>query len=120
MKNVIFADDHMKGWVVDYFMKACKAAGIEVKVEIVDDGSKLVEAVLKNNYDLVFTDGIMPTPGHEAVKQIRASGSKVPIYSTSTSKAYGEQIMGAGGTGILGVLEGCVPMEKIIAQHLKG
>lgn len=119
MKNVIFADDDVDEKLVGYFKDSCENAGIEVKVDIVTNGRDLVEAVLKGNYDLVFTDGEMAHPGYDATRDIRAAGNQVPIYSISRSPLAAEGIVKCGGTGIVGVVEGRVSMEKIIALHLR-
>ena len=100
----------------------CKRAGIEVELDGASNGKELVEKVLGADYDLVFTDNVMPeVHGLQAIQQIRAQNKSVPIYMISSSEV-GEQALKLGATGYLdkkdyGAFKSAV--EKAIAIHLK-
>ena len=54
-------------------------------VEQAADGKEAVDMVANNTYDLVLMDWYMPNMlGIDAVKAIRAAGSKVPIIMVTT------------------------------------
>lgn len=54
-------------------------------IEFANDGAEGVKAVAEKDYDLVLMDWNMPNMlGIDAVKNIRASGNKVPIIMVTT------------------------------------
>ncbi|MDP7421483.1 MAG: response regulator [bacterium] len=80
--KVLVVDD---SYVVRYSMdKALKKAGI-TDVTQAANGEEAVRKFLAGKFDLVMMDYHMPKMGGvEAVKEIRATGSKVPIIMVTT------------------------------------
>jgi len=81
----------MRGLVVDdstvmrrVLTGALRMADI-LEVDEAANGQEAVELALKNTYDVILMDWNMPVMlGIDAVREIRASGSKVPIIMVTT------------------------------------
>jgi len=81
----------MKALVVDdsaVMRKVLIGALSRVEIEDVDeasDGEEAVKSVSENDYDVVLMDWNMPNKlGIDALKEIRATGNKVPIIMVTT------------------------------------
>ena len=62
MKRIAYADDEQntRELFVGEFRNILEVYGIEAEIDEFDDGKDLVYAVQNGNYDLVFTDNMMP------------------------------------------------------------
>ena len=60
--------------------------------EAVEDGRLAVEAVAAGNFDMVLMDVQMPElDGYEATREIRASGSRIPIVAMTANALEGDR-----------------------------
>lgn len=119
-KRIIAADD------VDFSMMAlestlesiCASAGIDIDFEKVEDGAALVQRVLSQKYDLVFTDFNMPfMDGLDAIKRIREEDRKVPIYIVTTDDIE-RQALDSGATGYINKRHLFDGIKKAVENHL--
>ena len=80
--KVLVADD--SGVMRKIIIRALNACGVEDIVEA-GDGAEAVARFSEQSVDLVMTDWNMPNKtGLEVVKEIRATGSKVPVFMITT------------------------------------
>jgi two-component system chemotaxis response regulator CheY len=85
-------------------IKAVKDAGFAVEFAEAGDGLEALEELEKDEYALVLSDLNMPRmDGVELVRQLRASGSRVPIVmlTAETGLAKLQQALAAGADDCL-------------------
>jgi len=85
-KNIIIAEDS-NTWRRQY-VRSIKRNFPDTHIDEVTTGSELVEKVLAGDYALILTDNDMNDniSGVDAIKQIRQSGNKTPIYMITGGK----------------------------------
>ena len=81
MKILVCEDDYMMIKAIEHKLKS---AGYEV--DAVSDGNKATEMIIRNNYDLIMTDILMPfVGGFELINKIRNElHLKTPIIVLSS------------------------------------
>ena len=124
MKRVIYADDLRLNRNIfrDNVGDFLREARIEGRIDLVNDGRALVEAVRANNYDLVFTDNSMPVMfGLQAIEAIREFNLQVPIYLFSSRPVNQEVWESAGATGFIERSMGVygTRLKETVLQHLR-
>ena len=96
----------------------------EINVEIVENGKEAVEAVEKNNYDLVLMDINMPEMGGlEATQKIRKfnnSKKDIPIVALTANAMVGdrEKFLEGGMTDYLTKPIDVAELENILTKYL--
>lgn len=89
-QKVLLVDD--SGVMRKIILRALNAAGVTNVVEAAD-GSEAWQAFQAEPFDMVLTDWNMPVmTGLELLKNIRASGSKLPIIMITTESERGRVI----------------------------
>lgn len=113
--SVLVAEDN----AVSQFMIRKILTGWNAKVDIVDNGEKVLEKVRRNQYDLILMDTYMPVMGgYEATHRIRTempAGIKdIPIISLSAAVLEDEkqQALKAGVNDIIGK-----PFDVEVLRH---
>ncbi len=82
--KILMVDDHPSNQMIMKTMMEFSG----IKIEIVDNGKKAIEAVKNNHYDIIFMDISMPgMDGTEATKRIRALGKKEIVIIALTAHA---------------------------------
>lgn len=75
------------------------------EITIVDDGSKVLPALDKDNFDGILMDVWMPTSGMTATREIRASKAhtQIPIYGVTAFAADDERsaVLASGMDGVI-------------------
>lgn len=95
--KVLVADD--SGVMRKIIIRALNSVGLTDIVEAAD-GAEAIAQFAGNRFDLVLTDWNMPgKTGLEVLKEIRASGSKVPVMLITTEGEKG-RIMEAIQAGV--------------------
>ncbi|MBT3309474.1 MAG: response regulator [Gammaproteobacteria bacterium] len=92
-----------------------------VSVEVVNNGQKAVEQVLKHEYDLVLMDMQMPVMGGiEATQQLRKLNVSVPIVALTANvmQKQREQFFAAGCDGFLSKPIDRSSLRTILQQYL--
>ena len=123
-KKVIYADDDIL-WqhaFPDAMRRFCNASKIDVSLEVVCDGKALVEKVLGEDYDLIFTDFQMPElDGIQAIVRIREHNQTTPLYMLSSSSAPEdmERALRAGATGFIPKSRYELGIEQAVNLHLR-
>ncbi|MEO6356466.1 MAG: response regulator transcription factor [Ferruginibacter sp.] len=114
MKRIIIADDH--SFVRLGIIQILKDEYPTVEITEVEDGESLVNAVMKNDFDLVISDLAMPgRSGLEALEQIKQIKPKLPvlILSIFSEDLYAVRVLKAGAAGFLN--KNAAPYELIKA-----
>ena len=99
----------------------------QIKAEKTTSGKQAIEMILRNQYDIVFMDYMMPEMnGAEATRIIRESGIDVPIIATTANAIVGakEMMLEAGMddyiskpvaiTELKNMLKKWIPADKIL------
>jgi len=123
--KIILADDHpvMRRGMVMLVGAIAAKLGINPQIDEVSGGVDLVKRVCSGNYQIAFTDISMPDlNGLEAIRQIRATRNKTPIYACSThdSDTYEIPTIQAGATGYIqkGTQRDEKKLEEALRAHL--
>ncbi|UEG52060.1 response regulator [Mucilaginibacter daejeonensis] len=102
--SILVAEDNL----VNQFMLTKMLKDWNVKVEIVDNGQKVIDKLLHNDYDMILMDTHMPEMnGYQAAKNIRVNFAEpkrsIPIISLSaaTFEHEQQQALSAGMNDIL-------------------
>lgn len=96
MKRILLVEDDPN--IADGLLMNLEAEGYELLH--IDHGSRVLEAFAKGSFDLVLLDIMLPgVDGLTLCKQIRASGSKIPILFVTARDRDDEKVEGliAGG-----------------------
>lgn len=122
MKRIIVADDEelIRNMYARFINRLGRTKGIEVEVELVDSGERLVEKVLAGNYGLIISDYDMKNGmnGVEALREIRGSGNKTPFIIVSSSDVK-DEAMKEGATGYLEKPYDLNVFKEIINNYLE-
>ena len=113
-KKVMFVDDSQTVIMsVEMAMDELVKDGT-VTIECYDNPLNAVDAAVNKSYDLIITDINMPQmSGFDFVKEIRASGSKVPVLALTTENTPQMKQEGKS-VGINGWITKPFSNEKII------
>ena len=113
-KKVMFVDDSQTVIMsVEMAMDELVKDGT-VAIECYDNPLNAVDAAVNKSYDLIITDINMPQmSGFDFVKEIRASGSKVPVLALTTENTPQMKQEGKS-VGINGWITKPFSNEKII------
>ena len=116
-KRVIVADDEVN--IRDFLYILVESCVPDAKIDSVADGESLVQKVMESDYDLIFTDHDMGQGmnGVDAIKAIRATNTKVPIYMISGSDKR-EDALKAGATGYLEKPVGLNKIKELTSKYL--
>lgn len=88
LERILIVEDNNVNQLV--MKKMLKNIGVEI--DIADNGKIGFEKVLKNKYDLVFMDLLMPEmDGYEATKEIRFFNKDIPIIALTADVMKGVQ-----------------------------
>lgn len=88
LERILIVEDNNVNQLV--MKKMLKNIGVEI--DIADNGKIGFEKVLKNKYDLVFMDLLMPEmDGYEATKEIRYFNKDIPIIALTADVMKGVQ-----------------------------
>ena len=124
-KKILWADDNEPFRQTQLFVlkRYCSREKLDVEFDEASTGEELVEKVLGNSYDLVFTDNQMPPGMHGllALVQIREKDSAAPIYMVSASKV-GQQAVEVGATGYVDKTDRAQyksGIESAVERHLR-
>jgi signal transduction histidine kinase/CheY-like chemotaxis protein len=119
-KRILVAEDNeVNQMFIEILLKEA-----EINVEIVENGKKAVEAVEKNNYDLVLMDINMPEMGGlEATQKIREfnnSKKDIPIVALTANAMVGdrEKFLEGGMTDYLTKPIDVAELENILTKYL--
>jgi PAS domain S-box-containing protein len=119
-KKILVAEDNeVNQMFIEILLKEA-----EINVEIVENGKKAVEAVEKNNYDLVLMDINMPEMGGlEATQKIREfnnSKKDIPIVALTANAMVGdrEKFLEGGMTDYLTKPIDVAELENILTKYL--
>lgn len=86
LQKILIVEDNQVNQLV--MKKMLKNTGIEI--DIADNGKIGFEKVLKNKYDLIFMDLLMPEmDGYEATKEIRKLDKEIPIIALTADVMKG-------------------------------
>lgn len=95
------------------------------EVEVVESGQEAIEAVKRNNYDMIFMDIQMPDmDGYEATKEIRRiekSAKHVPIIALTANALQGdrEKCLSAGMDDYVSKPFRAAELETILKKFLQ-
>jgi two-component system invasion response regulator UvrY len=102
MKRIIVADDH--SFVRLGLIQILKDEYPQAEIKEVGDGESLINAVMKEDWDLVISDLDMPgRSGLEALEQIKLIKPSLPviILSIYAEDLYAVRALKAGAAGYL-------------------
>lgn len=95
VKVLVAEDNHMNIIVIQQFLKKWN-----IEFQVVENGQSAVEAVKKEQFDLVLMDLQMPEmDGYTASREIRKFNQRIPIIAL-TASAFGEVQQKANAAGM--------------------
>ncbi len=90
MRILLVEDDH---WVAGFIQKGLESE--RYSVDIAADGRWTIEMGLKQSYDLILLDIMLPImDGFEVCRQLRKRGVQVPILMLTAKDAVDEKVQG--------------------------
>jgi len=100
-EKIIVADD--EEWIADTLKDhLLEWFGQGTVVDMVYDGNDLVDRVEQGDYSIVISDCEMePTSGFTAVREIRSSNPKLPIYMMSFNEENESLAIDTGANGFI-------------------
>lgn len=110
--NVLIADDHRM--FAQTMMMLFEKAGIQARVDIVENGREAIDRCLSADYDLALFDVNMPLiDGIEALKEIRRHRPQLKVLIVTMLTEY-EKLLPALTAGARGVVSKRSDMEELI------
>jgi len=116
IKKILVADDDLN--YADYAKSALADAGF--LPDSAKDGDEVIEKTVKQKYDLILLDLIMPVKnGFEVLETLRMAGDNTPViaFATTIDEAERKKVLFSGASGYYlkpnGNIEELVEIVKI-------
>jgi CheY-like chemotaxis protein len=110
--RVLLAEDN----VINQILVIEMLKRVDISVKAVQNGAEALDAMEKDNYDLILMDIQMPVmDGLEAIKRIRATDNQIPIIALTGSVLSQEKQMYMNG-GANDVVEKPIFVEALLGK----